>query len=164
MGLSLFHFDFGVHFCPGWWTSKCWLHRCDLPSNFIAPLSFMSPTPLDEAFLSHHQKGSLLSPGSQQVPYRHSYFDCRSELKNFRNKLLWDKYIFITYFFNVFQLHNPSMRRNIPENNLFFFPPIEKKHFKYQCLYSSDFIGAKMNVFFSIHIRVFNLKCTQMCI
>lgn len=90
------------------------------------------------------------------------YFDHRSQLKNFRNKQLWENGVFITYFLNAFQLHNTNMRKTTPENSLlFFFLLVKKSILNISVCNHSHFIGAKINGFFSSYVIVFNLMCTQ---
>lgn len=68
VGLDLFHFNFWGAFLP-WVMRILSVDYTDViyTQTFIAPLSFMSPSPLDEAFLGQPQKDSQLSPGPKQM-------------------------------------------------------------------------------------------------
>lgn len=58
LGMDPFHFNFWGAFFP-WVMSILSVDYTDViyTQTFIAPLSFMSPSPLDEAFLDQPQKG-----------------------------------------------------------------------------------------------------------
>lgn len=123
---------FGVYFCPGWWA--CW----ELITQMWFTLKLYC-TSFFHVFISFGwsfpgSTSTRLTTFSRLAASALQTVDILITDQSWR---ISENYIFITYFFNVFQLHN--MRRNIPENNLFFFPSIKKKHFKYQCLYSLRF-------------------------
>lgn len=168
MCLGLFHINFfgGVLFAEGKRgegkeISILSADRTDvIYTQTLLHLILSGSSPWDGAFPGHPHKGSLLSPAPSKCSTHSWYFDRRSQLKNFRNKQLWENCVFITYFLDVFQLHNTNTRRNTPENNL-FFPPTEKSILSINIGNDSHFVGAKINGFFSSYVLAFNLICTQ---
>lgn len=163
VGFGLFHVNFWEAFLQrvkrrgrGDEHSSCWSHRWDLHS--IPPRSFL--------LILFRQ--SLPRPTPQRVtafPSNSStdswYFDRRSQLKNFRNKQLWEKRVFVTIFLDVLQLHNTKMRWDTSENNLFFFPHATRSILNINVCDHSHVIATKINGFFRSHLIVFNSMCTQ---
>lgn len=123
-------------------------------SFFLVHLLWMEPSRANLTKAHHFpQAPSKCSPDSW-------YFDCRSQLKNFRNKQLWENCIFITYSLDVFQLHNTNMRRNTPEKSFFLSSLLKKSILNINACNHACFIGAKINGFFSSYIIVFNSTCS----
>lgn len=171
MGLGLFHINLGgtgggalftkdkeararrwaywVLIALMWFTLKlCYT------SFFLVLLLWTEPS---QAYLT---KAQYFPQAPSKCSTNSWYFDRRSQLKNFRNKQLWENWVFITYFLDVFQLNNTYMRWNTPENNL--RPGLPKRSIlNINVCNHSHFIGAKINGFFSSYITVFHLMCTQ---
>lgn len=65
----------------------------------------------------------------------------------------------LTYFLDVLQLRNTNMRRNTPENKIISYPS-KTSISNINICNRSHFIGAKIYVFFTSYVIIFNLTCT----